>query len=522
MGEAHTGTGRGRGRETRRSGPAALAALAVVATVLAGCASTDTASSPPTTVSQGKPQDGAKVAALPPRAAGSTAGTIAEAPPPAAAPVSATTVSSQPAGRREVVAMSLAGGRPTVQTAVRPVIADPLASSYRSAIPMTRGIPASVAHATVARTDDNAFDVVPVFWGTDRKLPEAAAARIARGPIRNTGRIETGSVDKVVLPGAERGEDLKLGRSYVTIPKVAREKGKILRPWQFTFLNVTLYSQSEDPNKHFTLGSFELMDRAAFTRAADAHLAKSQRYKNQAFVFVHGFNNSFEDALYRTAQLAHDMEFDGVAYMYSWPSKASETAYLYDRDSADRARRYFRTFLEMVAAETKAEKVHVIAHSLGNRPLLEVLRGAGGEPNALAQKLKLDQIVLAAPDIDRDLFVEIARQVTGVARGATLYASSKDRALQLSKKIAGDQPRAGDVSDGRPVIVPGVDSIDISAAGDDGWLTVNHATYAEGSHMLSDLKLLLREGIRPPDRRFAVYQRETVDGVGSFWRYVRN
>jgi esterase/lipase superfamily enzyme len=424
---------------------------------------------------------------------------------------------------REVVPMTLAAGRATVQTAFRPVIADPLRSPTRSIAPMTRGVAASVAHAAVPKTDQNAFDVVPVFWGTDRKLPVANAnARVARRPVTDTGRIETGSVDKVVLPGADRGDDLKLGRAYVTIPKVAREKGKILRPWQFTFLNVTLYSQSEDPNKHFTLGSFEVMDKAAFTREADKQLARSQRFKDQAFVFVHGFNNTFEDALYRTAQLAHDMEFDGTAYMYSWPSKGSETAYLYDRDSADRARRFFRTFLEIIAEETKAKKVHIIAHSLGNRPLLEVLRATGGGPNPLAAQLKLDQIVLAAPDIDRDLFVEIARQVTGVARGATLYASSKDRALQLSKKIAGGEPRAGDVPNGTPVIVPGVDSIDISAAGDDGWLTVNHATYAEGSHMLSDLKLLLHDGTRPPDRRFAVYQRQTVEGVGNFWRYVRN
>jgi esterase/lipase superfamily enzyme len=77
------------------------------------------------------------------------------------------------------------------------------------------------------------------------------------------------------------------------------------------------------------------LPRDEFVRESDAQLAKAVRYRDQVFIFVHGFNTSFDDALYRTAQLAYDMEFDGVPYLFSWPSMASATEYLYDRDSAD-------------------------------------------------------------------------------------------------------------------------------------------------------------------------------------------
>ncbi len=35
---------------------------------------------------------------------------------------------------------------------------------------------------------------------------------------------------------------------------------------------------------------------------------------------MHGYNTSFDNALYRTAQIAYDLDFDGATFLYSWPS----------------------------------------------------------------------------------------------------------------------------------------------------------------------------------------------------------
>jgi esterase/lipase superfamily enzyme len=408
-------------------------------------------------------------------------------------------------------------GREIVQLASLPSTRPPLLGSATSRS-LTAPVEAPAA-AAVPRTGDNLFDVVTVFWGTDRVVPAAAAALADDRTARRDKPTVTGSIPKASMPTAGRADRLTLGRARVTVPRIARSKGKILRPRQVTFLNVSLYSENEDPRKHFTIGDLETLGDAAFVRAAQEHGAKAERFKDQAFVFVHGYNVTFENALYRTAQLAYDLEFDGVPYLYSWPSKGEESGYLYDRDSADRARGYFLSFLRKVASETKAKKVHIIAHSMGTRPLLEALRTDEGR---LARRLHIGEVILAAPDIDADIFREIAKTVAGAAGGFTLYASSNDRALKASKAIAGGKPRAGDVPAGGPIVVAGVDTIDITEAGPDSIVALNHTTYAERSHVLADMWLLLKEGVHPPDKRFAVYHAATVAGGSTYWKYLKN
>ena len=423
---------------------------------------------------------------------------------------------------RELVALPLARNKAPDQVRQGQTRSLNLAASVPPPPPSpARGRPAPVAD----KTED--FDVVPVFWGTDRKVPYGSARPALISQLKQpapapgtTGSIVTGSIDKGGLPGAERGDRLIVGRSMVTVPRVAREKGAILRPRQYALLNITFYSEDEDPRRHFTVGSFEPLDPLTFARLGNEHLAKASRNPGQAFIFVHGYNTSFPDALYRTAQLAYDLEFDGVPYLYSWPSKAEIGGYEYDGDSADRARRYFLDFLKLVARDTRATRIHLIAHSLGTRPLLEALKSAG-PPAAIAKRLRIDQLILAAPDIDRDLFVEIARSIKGVSRGTTLYAANNDKALLASRKLHGDIPRAGDVPPPGPIVVAGIDTIDISAAGTDSFLSLNHNTYVEGGHVLADVRALLREGVRPPDKRFPAY-RAMPSASGTWWRYVKN
>jgi esterase/lipase superfamily enzyme len=38
-------------------------------------------------------------------------------------------------------------------------------------------------------------------------------------------------------------------------------------------------------------------------------------------VFVHGFANSFEDAVFRNAQIVYDLDYQGLSVLYSWSSR---------------------------------------------------------------------------------------------------------------------------------------------------------------------------------------------------------
>ncbi|MGI9403896.1 MAG: alpha/beta hydrolase, partial [Hyphomicrobium sp.] len=162
-----------------------------------------------------------------------------------------------------------------------------------------------------------------------------------------------------------------------------------------------------------------------------------------------------------------------------------------------------------------AKTISVIAHSMGNQPLLEVLKDL---KSSAPDELVISQIILAAPDVDADNFTNLARRIKGVAKGVTLYAASNDRALIVSRNFW-QNPRAGDVPASGPLIVPGIDTIDVTAASTDT-LAINHSGYAENNELLYDIGELIKKGLRPPDQRLKKLKRITTD-KGDYWRYTR-
>lgn len=126
-------------------------------------------------------------------------------------------------------------------------------------------------------------------------------------------------------------------------------------------------------------------------------------------------------------------------------------------------------------------------------------READALSNSAATKspTAIAHLIMAAPDVDRDMFIQDISGVSKVTKGLTLYASKNDKALQLSKRIAGNIARAGDVPDSGPVVLPGVWTIDVSLIGDE-LFGLNHSTFATTRNVLNDLAILLTEGKAPP------------------------
>jgi esterase/lipase superfamily enzyme len=345
--------------------------------------------------------------------------------------------------------------------------------------------------ATAANGD---WDVVPVFYGTDRLRTD--------GPKRPAY-------------GSERARRLELGRALVTVP-AAHRVPTIERPFalRVPYFQFVLYEQDEDPRKHFTIKEMKPLSHDEFLALARARIAASRAFRDQALVFVHGFNTAFEHAVYRTAQLAYDLKFDGAAFLYSWPSGGGLIGYGHDRESATQAEPYLKEFLDLVVRKSGATSVSVIAHSMGNLPLLNVLRELGP---ALPKGVRLSEVILAAPDVDRDVFANLAAGIRPYGRGITLYCSARDRAMKASRRFAGGVPRAGDVPPEGPVIIAGIDTIDVTETSTD-LLALNHSTYAEKSALLNDIGLLLQTGERPPERRIPILQKVKT-AKGEFWRY---
>jgi len=414
----------------------------------------------------------------PPASNGGTEPAVVAAEPPASAPKSA---EAPPAS----APMPPPPAAPSMPAPAAPATA-PESGAGAAPPPATRGIEKP--------EQKTGYDVVPVFFGTDRQR-EADTTRVKYA--------------------FERGRRLELGRALVTVPK-AHEVPQVERPWavRIPYFNVTLYEEAEDPNKHFTMREIKSLSRDELIALVRERLASSNRFKDHAVVFVHGYNTSFDNAVYRTAQIAYDLKFDGAPFLYSWPSGGAVGSYTYDRESAAQAEPYLKEFLELVAKDTGAKSVSVIAHSMGNQLVLRVLQDL---IRSTPPGVRLDQLVLAAPDVDRDAFENVASALKDIAKGITLYAAANDRALSVSRRFHGGVPRAGDVPDLGPLLVPGIDTIDVTAASTDS-LGLNHSGYAENNALVGDIALLIQTGERPPEKRIPILERISTE-KGDYWRF---
>ncbi|SFZ86839.1 Esterase/lipase superfamily enzyme [Devosia enhydra] len=337
---------------------------------------------------------------------------------------------------------------------------------YRAEIEALTPFSASLGDATAPADARPAHSLVRIFYATDR--------------------ARTDSERPSEIYGSERGE-LDYGWADVSIPLV-HKPGALEAPTVWTF-------EAEDLTRHVVLKSVTPAVSADMFAQMQNHLEITG--SNEAFVFVHGFNVTFADAARRTAQMAYDMNFEGLPILYSWPSQGSLFAYLADAAVVQLSARRLSGFLDQVVADTGATRIHLIAHSMGNRALVEALelfalRNADKPP-------AFDQVLFTAPDVDAGLFAEMAETIRPAVRRMTLYTSQKDWALMASRKLHGDAPRAGEGGPGTP-IPAWVDSIDMSTLGED---MLAHSYFANDASALTDiLTLFWRDS--PPERRCGI------------------
>lgn len=275
------------------------------------------------------------------------------------------------------------------------------------------------------------------------------------------------------------GLPLETGLAQVTIPP-HHVVGEVERP------SVWRGDLFEDPQEHMVVHGIEPKAEDAWFATLRDVVAGSDA--QDAFVFVHGYNVTFEEALLRTAQIAYDLKFRGAPICFSWPSQGGVAEYTVDEANVRWATPHLERFLVALRARSGAARIHLIAHSMGNRALTETLQRlrAGVKPG----ETLFHEIVLAAPDVDADTFRDdLAPALLPTASRVTLYASSRDAALQLSRKVHG-YPRAGEAGEGL-VVVPGLETVDVSE------VSGSHSYIGNNGRVLDDLgALLLRRAKR--------------------------
>jgi esterase/lipase superfamily enzyme len=235
----------------------------------------------------------------------------------------------------------------------------------------------------------------------------------------------------------ERGDRPYYADISVSIPPdAARKVGDVQWP----------ESSPPDPTREFATLRADILQRPEALARFNARIAKTPRH--QALVFVHGYNTHFEDAVYRFAQIVHDSDATAVPILFTWPSRGKLLAYGYDHESASYSRDALEELLQSLAADKSVGEVSILAHSMGNWVTIEALRQMAIRNHGLPAKFK--DIMLAAPDVDFDVFQRQIAQIGSATSRFTIFVSRDDEALAASRRVWGDKPRVGAIDPNAP------------------------------------------------------------------------
>lgn len=256
-----------------------------------------------------------------------------------------------------------------------------------------------------------------------------------------------------VFYSRERAPDLGFASVVVSIPPNHQpgelERAQRLPPdpdTEFAVIEPTVYGSG-----------------SSFVNNINRELAKLPRRDRKVLLFVHGYNNTISDSILRMAQFVEDTEFNGVPVLFSWASGGKAGLYVYDLNSALTARPLFLEAANLLS-RTNAVGFDVFAHSMGSMLTVEAIVQASnaGTYNSGG---RLDNVMLASPDIDLNLFESQLAQLPEKDRNFFVFVSSDDKALRFSRRISGGVTRVG-AANASELEALGVSVIDLSLIDD--------------------------------------------------------
>lgn len=324
--------------------------------------------------------------------------------------------------------------------------------------------------------------VFPVWFGTNRKPDGLGGFGTARHDRTTRGRAE------VFVPEGHRFGEIG-----------TRFWQKLLR---FDLRDDTLRLQQLSTLSHDAwLVELQQTMRDAVAAGEPSH----------ALVFLHGFNVTFKEAAIRAAQIGMDLAVPGATAFFSWPSRGKVVDYPVDEASIEASEQVITDFLVDFTARCGAQKVHIIAHSMGNRGLLRALQRIAANAETRG-KVKFGQIFLAAPDVDRDLFLNLAALYAEHSERTTLYSSDGDLPVHVSSKLH-DAARAGYFVP--YTVAPDMDTV---AVPDFDLDLLGHSYFAQAEALLYHMRDLMLNGKATVTTNRLLP--ETENDL-SFWRLKR-
>lgn len=267
------------------------------------------------------------------------------------------------------------------------------------------------------------------------------------------------------------------------------------------------------------------LPRKLFAERVNEQLARSSL--KDVIVYTHGFKVGFENPVLVASELWHYLGYEGAFIAYSWPATPSLWAYAFDTETAAVSARNLRIFLQYLAAETDAERIHVVGYSAGTRVVTAALwqlalLNQHLEKESVGRKLRIGHVILTGSDVDAGMFASyLIDGMWKVPAHLTVYLSDTDAALSTSsffyfgeRRVGawGDEDKLTSVS--TRVLRDRDDLIAIHVAGAQNASAGNgHAYFRDSPWVSSDILMTLRYGLLPEERGL---QRSAEDPI---WRF---
>jgi len=282
-------------------------------------------------------------------------------------------------------------------------------------------------------------------------------------------------------------------------------------------------------NEVIKLRSVEELDQPAFVEQVRKRVQDSPR--QSLLVVVHGFREAFPSALRKTAFLGHILDINSPLLLFDWPGDqgSSLTGYRRARRVAEESGAELAQTLKLIIREIQPARLWLVANSMGGQVVVDAFSYLYANADLADAETEIEDVVLTAPDVDHDEFDQRFKQeINALARNLTVYVSSNDRALVLSR-LVNRAPRLGESTLTPDQLEEAVRVAELIEPDDELVTLVDvtpvnrtrnfHNFSLETPEFFDDLFLRLTDDRTPQSRN--LYRFQTPDGAAVYWILTR-
>ena len=153
---------------------------------------------------------------------------------------------------------------------------------------------------------------------------------------------------------------------------------------------------------------------------------------------VNGFRERFPSALRKTAFLGHVLDIDSPVMVFDWPGNQGSSPRGYGRAQrvAGESGAELAQLLKLIIREVQPDRLWLVANSMGAEVTVHAFSHLYREADFSDTQTEIENVVLTAPDVDKERFTsQFKREIMALAGNLTVYVSSNDRALLMSRII---------------------------------------------------------------------------------------